>query len=192
MKKQLKPYFIFSTVWHKKGEPYNVTSYNFYVVDYSEENVKKVVSAELRGYMHWKHSITIEEIKLDRKQMRSLTSRPFDSVIIAEAVEKCLKLEKGKHAKLKSRCERARLSCCFVKLDKLLSGFPIDMYDLLAKNLSPNSMMAIDDGVLYIYHGPKSEETFRETDLDMQKERLKNKMKAILEDAVEKINEMED
>lgn len=188
MKKELKSFWCFVTVWHKRGEPYNVSSYMYYAVAVSEDAVKKMIDAEVKTYKYWKHGIgNIEEIKLDEKHLRRVSSQPYDSAIIKEAVENSLQLEKKRHSKLRARCGQEKLTCCFIKLDKLLSGFPAHMYDLLAKNLKPGSKIVIDDGIFYIYNGRKKEETFRETELDMLKEKLVNQMRKILKDTDERI-----
>lgn len=190
-KKELKPYWVFVTVWHTKGNPYNVSSYQFYAIAENKKAVKKMVDTEVKTYMYWKHGIgNIEEMKMDREHLRRLSSHSMTDMIIKEAIERTLKLEKKKHARLKEQYEREHLSCCFTKLDKLLSGFPADMYELLAKNLKPSSKIVVEDGIFYIYNGKKREETFRDTELDMLREELVNQMRDILKSTDEKIIRM--
>lgn len=186
----LKPFFAFVTVWHDKEKPYNVTDYYFYVVAPSEAAVNRMLVAEVKSYRYWKHDFTIEEIKLDKKEVRRLSSHWFDDRVYKKVLEETLKWNTKRNAAREEKADSEHRNSCTMPLKGLFES-PTKIYEL-AKDLQPGSLIVFSGEKVYIYKSKRKEKTFRESEFDCIRERAKSRMQDILGKAIRALEKLKE
>lgn len=179
----MKTFHAFVTVWHTKDNQYNVSNYTYYAVCSGEQEAKRMIAKEVKGYRYWKHHADLEEIKGDEKKLRHLSWQGLTDKIFNEAVLQQLEVNRKENKKLKCRMEKSDYhSATHIPVVECLKD-PKYFYFIL-KNLTPVSKVFIAGGKFHIYEiGKKRHESLFKTEFENEKNKLTKKMKERIRNA---------
>lgn len=144
----MKPYFVFARVWHNKCKPYDVSSYQYYVVAKDEVRAKQLVKSSLEVLAGAEFGIdNIEEIDVSKgEQVRHLITKSYDDSIKEEALEKALEV----NHKDETKVHEASHTCSADSVRNLIDD-PNRFYLFVKDSLKPNSKVFISNGQMRIY-----------------------------------------
>ena len=166
--KILKPFFAFVTVWHDKANPYNVSSYHFYVVAENEKRVENLIKRKVKTFRYYNHSTTIEEIKLDVEHQREISWQGLDDSLIQGQVKIDVEKIKESISEDYRTSSKSDITGLFLNPEKL--------YNFLVLHLCSDSKIFIHDGKLQIYNKNNSK-TFFSGHFEIEKKHQQRKIK---------------
>lgn len=186
----MKSYIAFVTVWHKKDDPSDVSSYSFFVTGKNDRSIKQEISKEVQTYQYWKHTtILSEELESKKESLRRIGTTALTDKIRNEAITETVLLNKKKHSDLRARLSKTKCGCFFSSFKELMDH-PYNLFTHLAQELSPGSKLVIEAGVLYIYDTGKSEK-YWETILKKDRDKLVAEMKKVVEFAQDELRKIQ-
>lgn len=187
----MRSYIAFVTLWHKEGDPSNISNYNFFVTAKDDRRAEKIVEKEVKSYQYWKHTTVLsEDLKTDAEWMRRISTAPHWDKIRSEACVDMLLLNKAKHSKIRAKLEKSGCRCYATSFKELMDH-PFNLFTQLAQELSPASKIVIEDGVLYVYD-PGKLEKYWETILSKEKEKFFSDMRIVLDRAQKELKHITD
>jgi len=190
---KLKVFHAFVTVWHEKGNQYNVSVYKFYAVCDSEQEAKQMIAKEVKTFRYWKHSAHLEEIKGDEKKLRELSWQGLTDKIFNKAVLAQIGVNEKENEKLCNRLEKRDYhSVTRVPIAECLEN-PKFFYDNVLKELTSVSKVVVTDGKFHIYEiGKKSSESLFDDELRKERDELikeaKEEIEEVFKGILEKLN----
>jgi hypothetical protein len=176
---EMKPYIGFATVWHKEDDPYDVSSYEYYIVAENDERARDMIADRIKMYRHAKFVIKVEEVPIDEgEQLRDVVSASYKGVIMEQALKEAMAFESEKEEAIREESA----GCVSTDFKHLLSH-PEMFYSFIKTKLKKDSKVIISDGQLRVYTfggltiDEQRKENKKRSDLERKKRSLEREIK---------------